>query len=43
MSSHSQQVSELAELAESGASGVWKLRPLVSASELAKLETWSTC
>jgi hypothetical protein len=42
-SSCSQQASQLAELGTSGAVDIWKLHPLVSASELAESAAWSTC
>ena len=42
-SSCSQQARQLAELGTSGAVEIWKLHPLVSASELAELAAWSIC
>ena len=39
----SQKASKLAESVAYGAAGDWKLHPLVSASELAKLVAWSMC
>ena len=42
-SSCSQQASQLAKLGTSGSVDIWKLHPLVSASELAESVPWSTC